>query len=137
MTIAEDTPRKRFESGERPDKPGMYLALFHGRDGRNEQMHQFGFAGPLLGPLHYCHTTYLSDIKILFEDAEDAQLCCGSYEKDVILSVVDDMIYFENAYYGDWSVFTVDEDECERPKDTFRKKPRYNRMFGHCCLNDG
>lgn len=137
MTTAEDPPRKRFESGERPDKPGMYLALFHGRDGRREQMHQFGFAGPLLGPLLYCHTTYLSDIKILFEDAEDAQLCCGSDEKDVILPVIDDMIYFENAYYGDWSVFTVDEDECERPKDTFRKKPRYNRMFGHCCLDDG
>ena len=137
MKTAEDPPRKRFESGERPDKPGMYLALFHGRDGRREQMHQFGFAGPLLGPLLYCHTTYLSDIKILFEDAEDAQLCCGSDEKDVILPVIDDMIYFENAYYGDWSVFTVDEDECERPKDTFRKKPRYNRMFGHCCLDDG
>lgn len=137
MTIAEETPRQRFESGERPDKPGMYLALFHGRENKREVMHQFGFAGPLLGPLQYCHTTYLSDIKILFEDVEDAQLCCGSDEKDVILSVVDDMIYFENAYYGDWSVFTVDEDECERPKDTFRKKLRYNRMFGHCCLNDG
>ena len=137
MTIAEDTPRKRFESGERPDKPGMYLALFHGRESKREVMHQFGFAGPLLGPLQYCHTTYLSDIKILFEDVEDAQLCCGSDEKDVILTVVDDMICFENAYYGDWSVFTVDEDECERPKDTFRKKSRYNRMFGHCCLNDG
>ena len=48
MTTAEDPPRKRFESGERPDKPGMYLALFHGRDGRKEQMHQFGFAGPCL-----------------------------------------------------------------------------------------
>ena len=117
MKTAEDPPRKRFESGERPDKPGMYLALFHGRDGRREQMHQFGFAGPLLGPLLYCHTTYLSDIKILFEEAEDAQLCCGSEEKDVILSVVDDMIHFENAYYGDWSVFTVAEDECQRPRD--------------------
>ena len=130
MTSDTNTPRKRFESGERPDKPGMYLALFHGRDGRKEQMHQFGFAGPLLGPLQYCHTTYLSDIKILFEDAEDAQLCCGSDEQDVILRVVDDMIHFENAYYGDWSVFTVNEDECERPKDTFRSKTRLNRLAG-------
>lgn len=137
MTSDTNTPRKRFESGERPDKPGMYLALFHGRDGRKEQMHQFGFAGPLLGPLQYCHTTYLSDIKILFEEAEDAQLCCGSDAKDVILRVVDDMIYFENAYYGDWSVFTVDEAECERPKDTFRNKPRNNLMFGYRSHADG
>ena len=137
MTIVQETPRQRFESGERPDKPGMYLALFHGRESKREVMHQFGFAGPLLGPLHYCHTTYLSDIKILFEDAEDAQLCCGSDEKDVILTVVDDMICFENAYYGDWSVFTVDEDECERPKDTFRKKPRINLMYGYRSHADG
>jgi len=137
MTSDTNTPRKRFESGERPDKPGMYLALFHGRDGRKEQMHQFGFAGPLLGPLQYCHTTYLSDIKIFFEEAEDAQLCCGSDAKDVILRVVDDMIYFENAYYGDWSVFTVDEAECERPKDTFRNKPRNNLMFGYRSHADG
>ena len=137
MTSDITTPRIRFESGQRPDKPGMYLALFHGREGRREAMHEFGFAGPLLGPLQYCHTTYLSDIKILFEDAEDAELCCGSDEKDVILRVVDDMIYFENAYYGDWSVFTVDEDECERPKDTFRNKPRNNLMFGYRSHADG
>jgi hypothetical protein len=137
MTSGTDASRKRYESGERPDKPGMYLALFHGRDDRKEQMHQFGFAGPLLGPLLYCHTTYLFDIKIMFETVEDARLCCGSDEQDVILSVVDDMIYFENAYYGDWSVFTVGEGECERPKDTFRDKPRNNLMFGHRSHADG
>ncbi len=131
MTTQQETPRKRSLCDERPDKPGMYLALFHGRDDRREQMEQFGFAGPLLGPLRYCHTTYLYDIKIEFETVEDARLCCGSDEEDVILSVVDDMIHFENAYYGDWSVFTVDQDECRRPDDTFRNKPRHNRMQGH------
>jgi len=137
MTSDITTPRKHFESGQRPDKPGMYLALFHGRNDRKEQMHDFGFAGPLLGPLQYCHTTYLYDIKIKFEDVKHARLCCGADEQDVILAVVDDMIHFENAYYGDWSVFTVDEDECERPKDTFRNKPRNNRMFGHRSYEDG
>lgn len=137
MTTVENVPRKRFESGQRPDKPGMYLALFHGRQDRKEQMHDFGFAGPLLGPLQYCHTTYLCDIKIKFEAAEDARICCGADEQNVILSVVDDMIHFENAYYGDWSVFTVDKDECERPQDTFRNKPRNNRMFGHRSHEDG
>jgi hypothetical protein len=137
MTPEHPTPRKRFKCGERPDRPGMYLALFHGREGRREQMHEFGFAGPLLGPLRYCHTTYLSDIKIMFETQEDARLYCGCDERDVILSVVDDMIYLENAYYGDWSVFTVDEDECQRPNDTFRNKPRSNLMFGHRSHENG
>ena len=101
MTTAGNVPRKRFESGQRPDKPGMYLALFHGRQDRKEQMHDFGFAAPLLGPLLYCHPTYLYDIKIKFETVEDAHLCCGADEQNVILSVLDDMIHFENAYYGD------------------------------------
>ncbi len=38
MTTQHDTPRKRSLCDERPDKPGMYLALFHGRDDRREQM---------------------------------------------------------------------------------------------------
>ena len=137
MITEDTTPRKRFQCGQRPDRPGMYLTLFHGREGRREQMNEFGFAGPLLGPLRYCHTTYLSDIKILFEDLEEARLCCGCDERDVILSVVDDMIHFENAYYGDWSVFTMDVDECQRPNDTFRNKPRNNLMFGHRSHEDG
>lgn len=137
MSTQHDTTRQRSLCDERPDKPGLYLALFHGRDDRREEMQKFGFAGPLLGPLRYCHTTYLYDIKIEFETVEDARLCCGSADKNVILSVVDDMIHFENAYYGDWSVFTVDEDECRRPDDTFRNKPRHNRMHGHRSHADG
>ena len=46
-------PLKRFVYGQRPDKPGLYLALFHGRDDRNAQMEDWGFNGPLLGP-HVC-----------------------------------------------------------------------------------
>ncbi len=38
MTTQQETPRKRSLCDERPDKPGMYLALFHGRDDRREQM---------------------------------------------------------------------------------------------------
>ena len=137
MTTQQDTPRKRSLCDERPDKPGMYLALFHGRDDRRQVMEEMGFAGPLLGPLRYCHTTYLYNIKIEFEDDEDARLCCGSDEVNVILSVVDDMIHFGNAYYGDWSVFAVDEGACRRPNDTFRNKPRNNRMHGHRSHADG
>lgn len=134
---SDNPPRKRYESGQRPGKPGLYLALFHGRKDKRAVMDDFGFAGPLLGPLQYCHTTYLADIKILFDEAEDAQLCCGSVEQHVILSVVDDMIHFEDAYYGDWSVFTVSEDECELPKDTFRHQNRRNLLFSYRSRADG
>ena len=36
--------------GIRPQKPGMYLGLFHGRDTPHEAMHGWGFDGPALGP---------------------------------------------------------------------------------------
>ena len=131
--MPEPTPLhslKRFVYGQRPDKPGLYLALFHGRHDRNAQMEDWGFNGPLLGPLAFCHTTYLADIKIEFEDAEDAWHCCQENSRSVMLTVVDDMVHFEGAYYGDWTVFTVAPEACALPADTFRKQERWNRMHG-------
>jgi hypothetical protein len=128
---------KRLTENERPEKPGMYLGLFHGRKERREQMEDWGFVGPLLGPLRYCHTTYLHDIKICFENVEDARRCLGSDDVHVFLTVVDDMIDFGNAFFGDWSVFYVTPDECKRPDDTFRVKPRQNQLHGHRSYADG
>ncbi len=50
---ADDIP----EYGQSPPKPGLYLGLFHGRDDPNEQMRDWGFNGPTIGPLVWCHTT--------------------------------------------------------------------------------
>ncbi|GAA7771295.1 hypothetical protein RN01_07380 [Cupriavidus sp. SHE] len=50
-------------------RPGLYLALFHGRDTPDEVLHKWGYPGPMLGPLRYVHTTYASEIKFAFEDA--------------------------------------------------------------------
>src|SRR5580765_2933120 len=58
--------------GTKPRKPGLYLGLFHGRHQPNEQMDSWGFDGPTIGPLKWCHTTYAADIKIEFEQAADA-----------------------------------------------------------------
>lgn len=131
------TPRQRYTYGQRPDKPGLYLGLFHGRHERRAQMEDWGFHGPLLGPLAYCHTTYLAHIKIAFEETEDALRCCGSANGDVMLDVVDDMIAFEGAYYGDWTLFVVEPDACERPADTFRKTQRRNQLHAHASHEEG
>lgn len=52
-------------------RPGLYLALFHGRDAPDAILDDWGFPGPMLGPLRYVHTTYASEIKFAFEDAGD------------------------------------------------------------------
>lgn len=130
MNPTESTPQ-RLQYGERPTRPGMYLGLFHGRNSRKEHMDDWGFAGPVLGPLIYCHTTYMTYVHLHFMNGQDARTCCNSGHLAVDLEVVDDMIHFEGAYYGDWTVFFVAPDECRRPDDAFRKKPRINVYQWH------
>jgi hypothetical protein len=122
---------------QRPEQPGLYLGLFHGRHDRRTPMSDWGFAGPVLGPLRYCHTTYLQDIKIGFVNLSDARRMLGSLDTDVCLTVVDDMISLDGAYYGDWSVFYVQPDNCKLPDDTFRHKPRQNDMHCYRSRSDG
>jgi hypothetical protein len=52
-------------------KPGLYLGLFHGRDSKDEVLHDWGYNGPAIGPLKFAHTTYASEIKLEFVDHED------------------------------------------------------------------
>ncbi|MGI9218286.1 MAG: hypothetical protein ACR2JA_14965 [Hydrogenophaga sp.] len=130
MNPTESTPQ-RLQYGERPTYPGMYLGLFHGRNNRKENMDDWGFAGPVLGPLIYCHTTYMAHVHLYFVNSQDARACCNSGHLAVNLEVVEDMIHFEGAYYGDWTVFYVSPEECRRPDDAFRKKPRINMHQWH------
>ena len=73
----------------------VYLKLFHGRNTPTEELDDWGFDGPVLGPLAHVHTTYGSDIKL------------GDVEGELIgvLHTVNDLVYYNKAYYGDWSVF--------------------------------
>ncbi|MEN7527901.1 hypothetical protein [Cupriavidus sp. DL-D2] len=52
-------------------KPGLYLALFHGRDDKDDCPEDWGFNGPMIGPIEFAHTTYGTEIKIKFERHED------------------------------------------------------------------
>lgn len=117
--------------GKRPPKPGLYLGLLHGRHAPNEQMDGWGFAGPAIGPLKWCHTTYACDIKIEFESAEDAALYFGQDHINCDIEVDDDMIVFDGKYYGDWTVFYVEPEDCARPVDSFRPTPRQNYCVAH------
>lgn len=126
-----DLTPQRLQYGERPSQAGMYLGLFHGRRSRQEDMDDWGFAGPVLGPLSYCHTTYMAYVRLRFLRGQDARACCNTSHLEVDLAVVEDMIHFEGAYYGDWTVFFVTPEECRRPDDAFRNKPRVNLYQWH------
>ena len=114
--------------GVKPEKPGMYLGLFHGRKKVNEVMQDWGFDGPCLGPLNYFHTTYASTIQIEFENPVDAHRFTGSYTLQCELQLNGDMLRYDGNYFGDWTVYMVKPEECFRQPDTFRLNNRTNEM---------
>lgn len=70
------------------------LELFHGRSRPDEQLDGWGSQGPVF-LVRYAHVTYRCDIKLgIDEPAGDGDL-----------HFVDDLVYYDECYYGDWSVF--------------------------------
>ena len=120
--------------GSRPTRPGMYLGLLHGRDKPREAMNDWGFNGPLIGPLEWVHTTYTCTICISFQLARDALRYFGTDSKEQFLELHGDLLTFGGKFYGDWTVCVVESDGCGPAVDTFRKNPR---AWGHCAHNLG
>jgi hypothetical protein len=117
--------------GNKPKKPGLYLGLFHGRNLPTEVMSDWGFYGPLIGPLKWCHTTYARDIKLEFETAADASGYSGASSCQLDLEMDGDLLKFGGKYFGDWTLYYVAPEECERPNDSFRKTTRVNDLLAH------
>lgn len=123
--------------GEKPVRPGMYLGLLHGRDDPEQQMNDWGFNGPMIGPLQWCHTTYACTIRIVFESALDGLRYFGEAGTDHELELLDDLLEFRGKYYGDWTVYRVETEDCAKPLDSFRRDSRRRRgeCWGHSqCL---
>jgi hypothetical protein len=106
--------------GERDaDLPaGLYLGLFHGRDVLDADLDDWGFGGPVIGPLDYVHTTYASEVKLRFVDGQRAALyfldtgdstnvTTGECTPcpDAVLSVAQDLLVLDGRYFGDWTIF--------------------------------
>ncbi|NOT32991.1 MAG: hypothetical protein HOP12_02350 [Candidatus Eisenbacteria bacterium] len=70
------------------------LQLFHGRKDPTEDMDDWGEKGPVF-LVDYVHVTYRSDLK----------LGIPSPAGDGDLKFVDDLVFYDGRYYGDWSVF--------------------------------
>jgi hypothetical protein len=119
VTSPEAANASNPQYGRKPQKPGLYLGLFHGRRSPHERMDDWGFDGPTIGPLKWCHTTYAFNIKIQFVNSVDA------------LNYFGDLVVLGGMYYGDWTVYYVGADGCERPNDTYRDATRANELFAH------
>ncbi|WP_186084735.1 hypothetical protein [Burkholderia gladioli] len=108
----------RYNDAQTDLAPGLYLGLFHGRDATDEVLDDWGFDGPVIGPLEFVHTTYAAEIKLRFVDNHVtpryfpgtwlvADVATGDLVPcaEAVLSVADDLLVFDGRYFGDWSVF--------------------------------
>lgn len=75
----------------------LYLKLFHGRATPNQEMNDWGADGPVFGPLSFVHTTYATRIHLGAPDE------LGDTLGD--LFIVDDLVFYDGMFYGDWSAF--------------------------------
>ncbi len=95
----------------------MQLQLFHGRDNPNEEIEDWGFNGPTIGPLRFVHTTYANFVRLAFADEKTQKRFFPDspavFPDPVDLDVVDGCLAYDKSYYGDWSVF--DEAACQWP----------------------
>lgn len=131
VTSQEAANTSKPAYGSKPQKPGLYFGLFHGRRLPLEQMDDWGFDGPTIGPLKWCHTTYAFNIKIQFQNSVDALNYFGVQREQFLLDMNGDLVVFGGMYYGDWTVYYVASDDSKRPIDTFREATRANELFAH------
>ena len=89
---------------------GLYLDCFHGRYLVKQDMDDWGFQGPRIGPLKWVHLTYASDVKIAFENEEDAK-AFGCDQFMTMIDFVDGLFPFGGAYYGDISTYVETGEE--------------------------
>lgn len=45
----------------------LYIRLWHGRMAVDEQLDDWGFDGPVIGPFLYAHITYMDGVKVAME----------------------------------------------------------------------
>jgi hypothetical protein len=80
----------------------VYIFFYHGRHAPDEELNDWGFDGPVMGPFDYVQITYGCDIKAI---DEKEKLPHFTIIKDGLVEVL-------GAFYGDFIV--IDEKTCKK-----------------------
>lgn len=102
-TYNEDDEKLREDVARREH---LFLGLFHGRVTPDEDCFEtmpqnggWGRNGPILGPLKWCHFTYMTP-KLAWWRGDTE-----SVDSDLELWIDHGMIVLNGIYYGDWTLF--------------------------------
>lgn len=111
MSVEIDSPAEFSNENAFPSPIAskLYMHLFHGRDTDAEDMNDWGFDGPYLGPLTRIHVAYMGVPHLEFAAAADAA-AFGFSDRSVLLSLSEgNCIAFAGKLYGDFTVMTYPE----------------------------
>ena len=75
----------------------LYLHLYHGRDTADQDMDDWGFEGPSLGPFSDVIVTYLSTVRCMTD---------GGQSDELWLVFQEDMVVHDGKFYGDFCINT-------------------------------
>jgi hypothetical protein len=91
----------------------LALELFHGREMPDTPMQNWGAQGPVF-LVSWVHVTYCWDIRIGLDVPEG----------EGMLETVNDLVYYDGAYYGDWAIH--DRAELERAEGLAARLETYD-----------
>lgn len=133
LNTSSQKPYSSFSTNApRPAKPGLYLAMTHGRHHPDEQLSSWGFDGPTIGPLKWCHTTYATEVRFEFIKSIDA---IDYFSKPGQLFDLDiqskGLLMFRGKYYGDWTVYYLHPEDCQPSATPFHQAMRNNNDRAH------
>jgi hypothetical protein len=74
---------------------GVYIELFHGRTPKDKELDDWGSNGPLFGPYTCIQQTYMATIRMIKANGDEDMLW-----------VVDDLVYYNGVYYGDFTIYS-------------------------------
>jgi hypothetical protein len=72
----------------------VYIKSLHGRDDPKQDMQEWGFNGPVLGPFEAIHFTYRHHVRCI----------CGGGAEEIELGFTDDLLTYEGKHYGDYEI---------------------------------
>ena len=91
----------------------IFIHLLHGRDEPDEDMHDWGFTGPILGPFECVHVTYRDHFRCI-RSAETGE--------EIELRFHDDLLVHDGKFYGDYEICGGHAvDSPGRPRNPFAK----------------
>lgn len=106
----------------------LYIHLFHGRVHPGERLEDWGFEGPLVGPIDYFQVTYKGVQRYEYERSDLGAKNALAFNATPInetkdVEFVDDMFKFEGFYFGDFSIATYSDQEAKvHNTEWFKKK---------------